>query len=277
VLFRSVIEAAIAAVQDLDVHDGAPDYVAVSLSAHDYIGHAFGPDSWEAWDAFLRLDEDLGELVAVLDAAAGKGGWAMVLTSDHGAPALPERRRAHGLPGARYTYEDVGVVAERAAAAIAGSGNWIAATRAPYVYLSAEALRLPESQCNAIVAAVVAALAATPGIERVWRTADVTGDCDARTGDERAMCLSIDASRAGEIMYSPAEGATVVEAASPDAVTHGTVHDYDREVPVIAVGAGFAPGTSDAPGATVSTLRVAPTLAAMLGVPAPPAAREPPL
>jgi predicted AlkP superfamily pyrophosphatase or phosphodiesterase len=260
---RIVLDAAIAALGDLDLDDGAPDYLAISLSAHDYIGHAHGPESEASWAAFRSLDAGIAELIAALDATAGRDGWAMILTSDHGAPPV----------GARLTYQEIAAVSERAATTAAGPGEWIAATRAPYVYLSAEANRLPAPRRAALLAAVTRALAATPGIERVWHTAELTGRCEQRRGDERALCLSIDPARAGEIMYSPAEGTSVVDADDGDAVTHGTVHDYDREVPVIVVAPGSAVASPGAPGRTVSTLRVAPTLAALLGVPPPPAAR----
>lgn len=271
---RLVIDGALAALASFDLHDGAADYLAVSLSAHDYIVHAFGPDSWEAWDAFVRLDRDLGELIAALDAAAGRDGWAMILTADHGGPSSPEHRRAAGLAGARLTFDDIDAVAEAAAATTAGPGPWIAATRPPYVYLDPRATSLAADTRQRTITAIAAALARTPGLDGAWPTAALAGDCDRRDGDERAFCLSIDRARSGEVLYSPADGTAVVKALSPDTVTHGSVHRDDREVPVLLIAPGVRGG---ARGADVSTLQVAPTLARLLRVPSPPAAAEPAL
>jgi hypothetical protein len=270
-----VTDAALAAIDGEHLGaDDIPDLLIVSFSAHDYIGHAFGPDSWEAWDEFLRLDEDLGAIERALDDAAGPGSWTMIVTSDHGAPSTPEHRRAHGLPGVRLSYEDVAEAAERGADAVLGPGPWIAAARYPTVWLTGTARALPSDRRAALLDAAIASVAELPGIARVARTADLAGHCDARTGDDRAICLSLDADRSGEIVFLPAEGTVMSQRAFPDATDHGSLYDYDRDVPLIVVGEGVTPGVAEA---KVSALAVAPTLAALLGIPPPSAARERPL
>ena len=67
-----------------------PTLLAVSLSANDFIGHTFGPDSWEAWDELARLDGALARFLRGLDARFGPDGYAVVLTGDHGTTAMPE-------------------------------------------------------------------------------------------------------------------------------------------------------------------------------------------
>ncbi len=270
-----LVEAAIAAIrgEHLGAHPAA-DLLIVSFSTHDYVGHAFGPDSWESWDTWLRLDAQLGDLMRALDTEVGAGGWTLLLTSDHGAPALPERRVAQGLPGRRIVYEDLAAIAEQAAATVAGPGHWIGAARFPTIYLTAAGQALPDANRAAVIDAIVAAIAAVPGIARADRTADRRGDCDRFTGDDRAICLSLDVERAGEVFYAPAAGTSLVKADWIDAVGHGSLNAYDREVPLLVLGPGIPAGTVSAP---VSPLQVAPTLAALLGIPAPPAARAPPL
>lgn len=78
--------------QDDDV-----DLLAVSLSATDYIGHAFGPGSLEAEDNMLRLDRTLAHLFALVDEAVGLDRTLIVLSSDHGVDETPESR--HQLTG----------------------------------------------------------------------------------------------------------------------------------------------------------------------------------
>ena len=69
-----------------------PSLLAVSLSSHDYIGHVFGPDSWEAWDELYRLDTELGKFLGFLDSRFGADGYAVLLSADHGITSLPEMR-----------------------------------------------------------------------------------------------------------------------------------------------------------------------------------------
>ena len=67
-----------------------PTLLALSLSAHDYVAHVFGPHSWEAWDELYRLDRALGEFLSFLDRSVGPMGYSVILTADHGSAALPE-------------------------------------------------------------------------------------------------------------------------------------------------------------------------------------------
>lgn len=81
--------------------DAITDFLAVSFSSPDYIGHSFGPNSIESEDCFLRLDKDLGELMDFLDATVGKGDYTMFLSSDHGVAHIPEFMNENKLPGGR--------------------------------------------------------------------------------------------------------------------------------------------------------------------------------
>jgi predicted AlkP superfamily pyrophosphatase or phosphodiesterase len=64
---------------------GVTDFLAMSLSSPDYIGHQFGPNSIEVEDNYLRLDKDLGEFLSYLDKTLGKGQYTIFLSADHGA------------------------------------------------------------------------------------------------------------------------------------------------------------------------------------------------
>jgi hypothetical protein len=270
-----VVEAAIAAVRGERLGaDDVADLLVVSFSAHDYVSHAFGPDSWEAWDTWLRLDRQIGDLLRAIDAEVGAGRWALVFSSDHGAPDLPERRHARGLAGARISFDVIAAAAEAAAARVAGPGSWIATARWPTIFLSEAARALPEPTRAQLIDAIVAGVAGLPGIARADRTADVAGDCDRRTGDDQAICLSLDPVASGEVFYAPAEGTILHKASWVDGVAHGSFHAYDRDVPIVVVVPGVA--AADVPG-VASTLSVAPTVAELLGVPPPPAATEPSL
>jgi len=61
-----------------------PTFVSVSLSANDYVGHMFSPDSWEAWDELRRLDDSLAWFFNELDRFGSKS-WSLVLSADHGS------------------------------------------------------------------------------------------------------------------------------------------------------------------------------------------------
>ena len=78
------------------------DFLAVSLSSTDYVGHQFGPNSVEAEDTYLRLDKDLAAFFSYLDAKLGKGNYSVFLTADHGAAHNPNFLLDHNIPAGMW-------------------------------------------------------------------------------------------------------------------------------------------------------------------------------
>lgn len=75
------------------------DFLAISFSSPDYIGHSFGPNSWELLDCYIKLDEELGKLFDVLDKQVGAGNYVSFLTADHAVAHIPGFMKEHKLPG----------------------------------------------------------------------------------------------------------------------------------------------------------------------------------
>jgi len=61
------------------------DFLCVSLSSSDYVGHQFGPNSMEVEDMYLHLDKDIASFLHYLDEKVGKDNYLLFLTADHGA------------------------------------------------------------------------------------------------------------------------------------------------------------------------------------------------
>lgn len=82
---------------------GDTDFLAISLSSTDYVGHQFGPNSIEAEDTYLRLDKDLASFFTYLDQSVGKGNYVLFLTADHGATHVPAFSKENKMPGEGLT------------------------------------------------------------------------------------------------------------------------------------------------------------------------------
>lgn len=65
------------------------DFLSISFSSTDYVGHKFGVDAIETEDTYLRLDKDLADLLKFLDKEVGLGKYTVFLTADHGAVRVP--------------------------------------------------------------------------------------------------------------------------------------------------------------------------------------------
>ena len=87
--------------------DAVTDYLGLSFSQTDAIGHAYGPMSREQLENFLHLDRALGELMSFLDEEVGAGRWLMALTGDHGVIDIPEYMVEQGREGSRPTREEL--------------------------------------------------------------------------------------------------------------------------------------------------------------------------
>ena len=260
--------------------DAVPDFLVISFSASDFVGHVFGPDSREQLDLFFRLDRQVARLLGWLDQHVGAGRYAVVLTSDHGGASLPEHTLAAGSAGGparpvRLPRDaDIAALVEKAVARAVGPG-WQAAMKHPHLYLRPPEKGPGAERLPAALAAARAALAQLPGVARVVDAADL-----ARAAPEDAVAQAVlrswDPDRSGDFYLVLGEGSVFEEELVPGFGTgHGSPHDYDQLVPLVFYGARVLPSRGER--AQVPQESVASTLAALLGVPPPPAAERPAL
>ncbi len=272
-----------------------PTLLALSLSANDYIGHTFGPDSWEAWDELERLDASLGKFLDALDARWGPDGYAVLLTGDHGVTTMPEAALvsaarpycARGVPdpwqrscGRVARLLPAALQGELAAAArrALGEGVWIAGVDDPYVVLTEEARTLPEARRRLLDEAVVGTLRAHAEIADVVDARTLPAQCPARSDESLLALVCRSYARLPE---QPLDFYVVPRPGSffdPDVVvgkgtSHGTPYLYDRTVPLVAAARGRVPEgrVLDEP---VDFGAFSRTAASLLGVPPPDAARS---
>jgi Type I phosphodiesterase / nucleotide pyrophosphatase len=283
-----------------------PTLLALSLSSNDYIGHIFGPDSWEAWDQLRRLDRGLAQLLTFLDDAVGRDAYAVMLSGDHGIGALPELeglaragacRRSAPLSddprdgatppdcpsGARILQDQVIAVLEETARRVLGGDPgppWIAGLADPWVFFSARGAALDGAARARLTQA--AALALRPhGIAEVIDARAATAPCGPDADQSRAalVCRSLPpptgAAATGPDLYLLVEPRSFFDAryVPGHGVHHGSPYLYDRTVPLLvrAPGRIAAGRVREAPLAFTAFAR---TAAALLGLP-PPAAAGP--
>lgn len=248
--------------------DAAPDLLMLSVSGPDYVGHVFGPESWESMDNLSRVDRMLGAFVRGLSA---RGPVSVLVTADHGVMPLIERAPA-AERAARIQFADVERVAEEALDAALGQGDWVAAYVQPYVYLRPAALAPARRERAVGVAA--SAIARLPGVASVERTSEAAGWRRDPNPTRRAAAESVDPRVAGELIVVPAEG-SVVDERMPEGfgTSHGSPYPRDQSIPLLVSGPGV-------PRADISGARdfrtVAATLAWLLDVTPPAAARRAP-
>jgi len=252
--------------------DDAPDLLAISLSGTDTVGHNYGPESHEAYDALRRLDADLGEFLAAVERRVGRDRVVVALTSDHGVLPIPEwleetARATCPVATGRIALDPLRRSLDRHLSKTLGrgwlrlwSGTWVNHAGLQLTVDRARAAKERRS-VEEISAAAKKWLEQQPGIARAWTAADLEASADDMAAAYRR---SFDPERSGDIVVQPDEGCLFSTYAS--GTSHGAPYAYDRDVPLVLSGPGIQAGRSDVEAATVD---LAPTLAALLGIAAP--------
>jgi len=245
--------------------DDVPDYLSVSFSSTDYVGHLFGPSSLESEDNLLRLDRTLAKLLAHVDRTVGLERTLVVLSADHGAVEAPPYMNELGIE-ARYM--DFGAL-DRAPAIQAlkrrfGIGAELIETYFhPYLYLDREVIAERGLDPAEVERAVAAELEKFDGITLALGRSDLLAQRIPATAEARRVLRNHHPERSGDIyvvldpnwFVNDFDGLTV-------ATTHGSPWRYDTYVPIAFAGLGLQPRVVRR---EVETVDVAATLTLLLG------------
>lgn len=117
------------------------DFLTVSFSSTDYVGHSFGPNSVESEDTYLRLDKDIAEILTTLDNTLGKDNYLVFLSADHGVADVPGFWQSQKLPSGVFNTGDSMKEIKSALKIAFGEGEFIRAVDNSQIYLNENILR----------------------------------------------------------------------------------------------------------------------------------------
>jgi predicted AlkP superfamily pyrophosphatase or phosphodiesterase len=243
----------------------APDVLAISLSATDYVGHTYGTEGEEMCLQMLELDREIDDFLALLDARGID--YSVALTADHGGKDIPERERLAGVTTAARATADLraSVIGPKLVAQLGLSGPGLFGDIGGDIWLDHS---LSAADRKRLLAAAVAAYRAHPQVEAVF-TADQLAATPSPTGAPTEWTLiqraraSFNPQRSGDFVVLLKKDITPIPDTSRYVATHGSPWDYDRRVPIVFWRRGMTPLASDS---AVETVDLMPTLAAMLGL-----------
>jgi predicted AlkP superfamily pyrophosphatase or phosphodiesterase len=253
--------------------DSVTDYLSVSFSSTDYVGHLFGPSSLEAEDNLLRLDQTLAALLAYVDKMVGLDQTLVVLSADHGGPEAPDDLQQYGFEAA-YVDPDLW---EKDAAFSALKQRFgidkelILQYAHPYLYLDRDLIAKKKLSMAEVEEAIAAELVKFDGVAMAVSSTALAQGRFPDTPVLRSILNNYNPRRSGDIfvVFQPHwfindfDGLDV-------AATHGSPWRYDTFVPVYFAGVGIRPNTVYR---EIHTIDVAPTLAAVAGTKPPSGAR----
>jgi predicted AlkP superfamily pyrophosphatase or phosphodiesterase len=251
-------------------HSRGTDLLCIGFSQLDAIGHNYGPHSHEVMDSMLRLDRVLASLLDFLDRQIGLANCIIVLTADHGVAPLPERVEAlqPGTPAGRVRSTDLSAAVRSALDAAYGPlpprESW-AMYDAMSFHLRPSALAAKNVGASEAARVVKQALLAISSIQEVYTRDELLAAAPA-PDDDSLLAMNRRSYHAGrgrdvQFVLKP-----YFIARSSTGTTHGTPHRYDSHVALVWFGRGVPAGVRPE---RVGIEDIAPTLAALLGVPAP--------
>lgn len=246
--------------------DDTPDILAVSLSSHDYVNHAFGPESRLSHDHLLHVDRQLQAFFQYLDARVGAGRWLAALTADHGFADTPEWAASQGRDARRVSGAQLLAHVNADLAQAFGPGRWITHSTAMGLLFDEALVRERKLEPDDVYAAARASLLRHPDVQTAFTRAQLRGS--AADGSEPFL---------GQVRktWHPERSPPVILVlrhgrffgSRPVGSTHGSPHPYDTHVPIMLWGPSWVGhGEVREP---VEVADLAPTLARALGLPAP--------
>ncbi len=263
----ALTELAESAVDALKLGEGpGTDYLGVSYSSPDYVGHAFGPRSWEIQDVLVRLDRDLGGLFEDLDRKVGRENYVVALSADHGVVPIPEDMMETGADAGVLHLPEVQQRVEKALEPFNYPIPAVARITGSDIYFVPGLYDRLKSDAPAM-SAVLEAIKSTPGVGGVYRAEELADRPPTRSPLRSAMSASYFPSRSGDLFIVPKAywlmDSTPLGQARHYGTGHGTPWNYDQHVPVLLMGFGIRPGEYfDA----ITPADIAPTLAALCGI-----------
>ncbi len=265
---EATVNLAMQAIQAEGIGRGPQrDVLALALSATDFVGHAFGPQSLEWEDNLYRLDALLARLLTWVDRNVGLEHTLVALSSDHGVASPPEYLTGLGKTAGRVDVP--GMVAGLRDFLIGHfhvDGDPLLGVQMPGVYLRSSVFDTAGVPMAEAEAAAAGYLSAFDGIAVALTRTDLLDGRVPDTVEYRRVAAGYDPDRSGDLIVVQREGWYLDQDPDYYATTHGSPYDYDAHVPMMFLAPGIPARIVER---SVGTESFAPTITGYLGLDSP--------
>jgi predicted AlkP superfamily pyrophosphatase or phosphodiesterase len=272
-------EFAITAIQEEKLgKDKYTDFLNISYSVPDVIGHTFGPQSVEMEDIYLRLDNEIATLLKALDTKIGKENYILFLTSDHGAIENVSFLNNHKLDAAIARTTSDARNLEAFLDTKYGKASWITAVNGNNLYLNKVTIDEQKLTLPIIQKEAADYLMTLPEVSFAL-TADDLQTYVYEEGIRKTIQNGYHVKRSGDVIISYSSGTIIhpnpnIDVEMVNGTVHGSGYSYDTHVPLIWIGKGIKSGVSVR---AVNPIDIAPSLSMFLNIPLPSASQGKPL
>lgn len=254
------LDFAKAAIEGEELGQGEfTDFLAVSFSSTDYVGHQFGPDAIEIEDTYLRLDLDLANFLNYLDGKIGVGNYTVFLTADHGAVQVPAYLQSLKIPARYFDSKGFSEDIKEKLNERFGSKDLIENISNFQIFLNKSELKKRklslEEVCDFIAEESI-------NFDGIYKTvsAKTLQETEFQSGVLHKIQQGYNQKYSGDVILIP-HPATLT--GSKQGTSHGSGYAYDTHVPILFYGNGVKKGSSSHP---YFIKDIAPTIATLLEI-----------
>ena len=237
------------------------DFLAISISTTDYIGHWFGPNSVELEDTYLRLDKEIAGILDFLDKAEGKDNYVLFLTADHGVAHIPAFLHEHKVPAGVFNEVNLTKEISKMVEDKYHIKNAISIIENYQVYLN-DSIIETSGRVADIRRSVIDFLMQRSYIIHAFETEHIATS-NLPEPIKKMMINGYNPKRSGDIQFTLKPAFFV---GSETGTTHGLWNPYDAHIPLVWYGWNIKHGIMHRE--TYMT-DISPTLAAMLNIQVP--------
>jgi predicted AlkP superfamily pyrophosphatase or phosphodiesterase len=251
---------AVAALKGENMGKGsATDFLAISFSSTDYVGHSYGLNAIETEDTYLRLDRDLAELLKVLDEWIG-GEYLLFFTADHGAVHNPQYSKDKKIEAGFFEEKLMIDSLKKFLTANYGSAQMLLNASSDNIFFDRNFLDQNKISLQDIQQKTADFLTKLPSVAVTMTGYELSKGLQ-RTGVYSLMQNGFNQKRSSDVMIALNPG--WIDAYALTGTTHGAAYSYDTHVPVIFFGKGIVSGSSVDP---VFVTDIAPTICSLLNI-----------
>lgn len=251
---------AIAAIEGEDLgKDQNSDFLAVSFSSTDYVGHFYGVNSKEIQDTYIRLDADLQRLFKTLDKKVGEGEYTVFLTADHGAVNVPAYLKDQKIPAGYIEFDDMKSEFEEFLKYKFGTTDIVKNFSNYQYFLDHKVIKNLDIEVADAQQIIAKELLNYEGVDQVY-TGQQMWQNNYTSGIPYILQNGYNQKRSGDVLLVLKPG---VISYSRTGSTHGSPQIYDTHVPLLFYGKGVKKGSTNQ---RTEIPDIAPTLASMLGI-----------
>jgi len=239
--------------------DDITDLLALSFSSPDYIGHAFGPNSWETLDGYIKLDELLAQFFTKLDQQVGKDNYIVFLTADHAVAPIPGYAQKNKIPNGTITDDGIKNELGKMLTAKGLSSKLISAITEFNIYFNHDLMDSLQVSQDKLTSLITNYLEQKSNIIQIVESRKAAFAPLPQSIRERIV-NGFNPQRSGDLMFITKSG---VVGGGNTGTGHGVFYNYDAHIPLFFYGKGIKKGQVN----NVNYMTdIAPTITTLLGI-----------